>query len=74
LRRPTGLGHFINGEDGNEQIEVWFARKLQILLGYTRWENFIIAVLRAAYSCKMQGVNVYDHFRDLTKMIEIGKD
>ena len=29
--------HFINNEDDSEQVEVWFARELQILLGYARW-------------------------------------
>jgi len=65
--------HFINNEDNNEQVEVWFARELQILLGYARWENFIIAIYRAVDSCKTQGINIDDHFREVTKMIEIGK-
>jgi DNA-damage-inducible protein D len=63
---------FIRNESG-EQVEVWFARELQTVLGYTRWENFIVAVQRAVDSCKTQGVNVDDHFREVTKMIEIGK-
>jgi len=67
------IAHFINNEDHSEQVEVWFARELQILLGYARWENFIVAVQRAVYSCKTQGNNVDDHFREVTKMIEIGK-
>ncbi|MDR2813126.1 MAG: DNA damage-inducible protein D [Prevotellaceae bacterium] len=67
------IGHFINGEDANEQLEVWFARELQTLLGYTRWENFIVAIQRAAVSCKTQGINEDDHFREVTKMIEVGK-
>jgi len=64
--------HFINNEDGSEQVEVWFARELQTLLGYARWENFIVAVSRAVDSCKTQGVNVDDHFREVTKMVELG--
>ena len=56
-----------------EQVEVWFARELQIVLGYARWENFIVAIHRAVESCKTQGINVDDHFREVTKMIEIGK-
>jgi DNA-damage-inducible protein D len=65
--------HFINNEDQSEQVEIWFARELQVLLGYARWENFLVAIHRAADSCKSQNINVDDHFRDLTKMIEIGK-
>ena len=67
------IAHFINNEDHSEQVEVWFARELQILLGYTRWENFIVAIHRAVDSCKTQNINVDDHFREVTKMIEIGK-
>ena len=67
------IAHFINNEDNSEQVEVWFARELQDLLGYARWENFIIAVHRAIDSCKTQGINVDDHFREVTKMIELGK-
>jgi DNA-damage-inducible protein D len=67
------IAHFINNEDDSEQVEVWFARELQILLGYARWENFIVAIHRAVDSCKAQGINVDDHFREVTKMIEIGK-
>ena len=67
------IAHFIHNEDNSEQIEIWFARELQILLGYARWENFTVAVHRAIDSCKTQGINVDDHFREVTKMIEIGK-
>ena len=65
--------HCINNEDNTEQVEVWFARELQSILGYARWENFTVAIHRAVDSCKAQGINVDDHFRDLTKMIGIGK-
>jgi DNA-damage-inducible protein D len=67
------IAHFISNEDNREQVEVWFARELQILLGYARWENFIVAIQRAVDSCKTQNINVNDHFREVTKMIEIGK-
>ena len=65
------IAHFINGEN-NEQVEVWFARELQFLLGYARWENFTVAIQRALDSCKTQGVFVDDHFREVTKMVELG--
>lgn len=60
-------------DENGESIEVWYARELQVLLGYARWENFIVAIHRSIDSCKTQGVNVDDHFREVTKMIEIGK-
>ena len=65
------IAHFINNEDNSEQVEVWFARELQELLGYARWENFLVAIYRAVESCKTQSINVDDHFREVTKMIEI---
>ena len=67
------IGHFITSNDGKEQVEVWFARELMVALGYARWENFKVAIGRAVDSCKTQNINVDDHFREVTKMIDIGK-
>jgi len=67
------ITQYINSEDDTEQVEVWFARDLQSVLGYARWENFVVAIERAVESCKTQQINVDDHFREVTKMIEIGK-
>lgn len=66
------IQHYITSDDGNEQIEVWFARELQEVLGYARWENFLVAIGRAIDSCKTQGINVDDHFREVTKMVTLG--
>lgn len=66
------IGHFIKNEDKSEQVEIWFARELQQILGYARWENFIVAIQRAVDSCKTQNVNIDDHFREVTKMVELG--
>ncbi len=66
------IGHFINNDDSSEQVEIWFARELQEILGYTRWENFIVAINRAVDSCKTQNINIDDHFREVTKMVELG--
>ncbi len=60
-------------DDNGGTIEVWYARELQELLGYARWENFTTAIDRAIDSCKSQNINCEDHFRDVTKMIETGK-
>ena len=43
-----------------------------MLLGYERWENFDKAVHRAMESCETSGVEVSDHFREVTKMVELG--
>lgn len=56
-----------------EGVEFWFARDLMEPLGYARWENFQTAVKRAIESCITTGYAAEDHFRGVTKMIEIGK-
>jgi hypothetical protein len=53
--------------------EFWFARDLQKLLGYDRWENFLTAIGRAKIACENSGQLIADHFRDVTKMIELAK-
>lgn len=52
---------------------MWFARDLQSVLGYSRWENFQTAIGRACDSCKSLNVNMDDHFREVTKMIVLAK-
>ncbi len=61
----------IKDDEGNS-IEVWYARELQQVLGYSRWENFVVAIGRAMESCKTLGINVDDHFREVTKMVQLG--
>lgn len=68
----NGITQFIKDDEGNE-MEIWYARDLQELLGYSRWENFQVAINRAINSCKSQSINQNDHFREITKMITIGK-
>lgn len=59
--------------DDTAKIEFWYARELMPLLGYERWENFDKAISRAMDSCETGGVEVSDHFREVTKLIETGK-
>ena len=56
-------------EDG---IEYWLARDLQKLLGYARWENFEEAIARAIESCKTSQAKPIDHFREVTKIVNLG--
>jgi len=65
------IATFIEGEN-NEQVEIWFARDLQTVLGYSRWENFQTAIKRAVESCNSQGISIDDHFREVTKMVTLG--
>lgn len=65
------ISEYIENEQ-HDQVEVWFARDLQKVLGYVRWENFVIAINRAVESCKTLNINIDDHFREVTKMVKLG--
>lgn len=58
-------------EDGSEY---WLARDLQELLGYARWENFTKVIDKASAACLVSGYNPHDHFLDVRKMIDLGKN
>ena len=61
-------------DDNGDTMEVWYARELQNVLGYARWENFVVAINRAMESCKTQNINIDDHFREVTKMVVLGSN
>jgi len=61
---------FVNHTDGD--LEFWFARDLQHLLGYSKWENFLNAISKAKTACEISGENSQDHFPDIRKMVDIG--
>ena len=63
---------YIEGEDGKEKVEVWFARDLMSQLGYSKWENFQTAIGRAIDSCRTQGIDAEDYFRPVRRTIELG--
>ena len=56
----------------NDETDYWFARDLMGLLGYQRWENFQKVVQKAMVACEDSKNKVLDHFREVTKMVEIG--
>jgi DNA-damage-inducible protein D len=58
--------HQIDGE------EFWFARDLQELLGYAKWETFTNTINKAKIACRNSGHAVEDHFPDVRKMVDIG--
>ena len=62
---------FVHSDEATD-VEFWYARELMPLLGYERWENFDKAVFRAMDSCETGGVDVSDHFREVTKMVSLG--
>jgi DNA-damage-inducible protein D len=55
-----------------EDVECWSAREMQVLLGYTKWENFEKVIQKAKEACKNAGEIVENHFPDVRKMVEIG--
>mgnify|MGYP006093047319 CR=1 FL=1 len=61
--------HSFTTEEG---VEFWFARDLQQLLGYAKWENFTKVITKAKIACEVSGNDITDHFPDIRKMVEIG--
>ena len=53
-------------------VECWSARELQVLLGYTLWQNFEKVFAKAKNACKNADEKVPDHFIDVNKLVEIG--
>jgi len=56
----------------DSEIEFWYARDLQVLLGYVQWRNFLDVIERAKAACANSGANVSNHFADASKMVPIG--
>ena len=56
-----------------EGIECWSAREMQILLGYSKWENFENVIQKAKESCRNAGEDVSNHFPDVRKTIPMPK-
>ena len=71
IQTKDRFDHIIHSDE-SAHIEFWFARDLMPLLGYERWENFHKAISRAMESCEVSGIEVYDHFREVTKMVQLG--
>lgn len=56
-----------------ESVECWSARELQVLLGYSKWENFEKVVQKAKDACRNAGEEVEYHFPDVRKTIPMPK-
>lgn len=61
---------YAHQEDG---VEFWFARDLQVLLGYDKWENFNSVIEKAKEACKNSEQIILDHFPDVRKTIDMPK-
>ena len=63
---------FENAASELEGVECWSARDLQILLGYSKWENFEKVIQKGKDACKNAGEEIAYHFPDVRKMVAIG--
>ncbi len=52
--------------------EYWYARELQKVLEYKRWDKFINVIENAKIACKKSNNFIDDHFSQMGKMVEIG--
>ena len=57
--------------DGNEY---WYARELQRVLEYKRWDKFYNVIESAQVACSISNYNVLDHFSQVGKMVDIGSN
>ena len=63
---------FENTKQSDENgAEYWFARDMQRVLQYTKWENFNKVIDRAMLACKNSGLKISNHFFEIDKMIEM---
>ena len=58
----------------SEDVEYWFARDVQVLLGYTEWRNFCLVIDKAKDACRHAGQEIEDHFVDVNKMVDLGSN
>ena len=56
----------------DDGVEFWRARDLQVLLGYSKWDNFVNVIEKAKQACQNAGPDPDDHFADSGKMVHIG--
>ncbi len=61
------IKHFT--EDG---IEFWYARELQSVLEYAKWDNFKKVIEKAQIACENSNIYVVDHFASAGNMVQLG--
>ena len=52
--------------------EYWYARELQVVLEYKRWDKFCNVIENAKIACEKSNYGVTDHFAQAGKMVKIG--
>ena len=53
-------------------VEYWYARELQMVLKYKRWDKFYNVIKQAMISCETSDNDVFNHFSQVGKLVEIG--
>src|SRR5690606_3632621 len=67
-------GDFESHAHEQDGVEFWYARELQKLLGYSKWDNFSQVIEKAKIACANADQPVADHFSDVGKMVGIGSE
>jgi DNA-damage-inducible protein D len=52
-------------------LDFWFARDLQELLGYSKWENFLKVIEKAKTACENVDLKVEDHFANTVRAVNM---
>lgn len=68
-RRLALDDHMHLTEDG---VEFWYARDIMNVYGYTRWQNFEVAINRAKISLESTETPDQNHFTEASKMVPLG--
>jgi len=69
----TLIGTFeVHAQQTDAGVEFWLARDLRHLLGYAEWRNFNTAISKAKTTCAVSGHEIWDHFVDVTKTVDLG--
>lgn len=55
-----------------EGVEFWFARDIQELLGYSKWDNFLKVIDKAKAACEGVKQDIGDHFVEIRKTVDLG--
>jgi DNA-damage-inducible protein D len=71
------LTYIVEKLDGSKSIrpngaEIWDARTVYSILGYSDWTNFKGVIHKAITACDNSGVFSSNHFREFTEKVQIG--
>ena len=53
-------------------VEFWYARELQKLMEYAKWDTFKNVIEKAKEACKNSNIEPLEHFPEVRKKVEIG--